>query len=123
MMQRSKCPPVPDLYAGAAALRKFACGRDDLALVAAQGERRAHQFETSERDDILDRSTLDRHGSPEDTFLGGTDPRSRPTLEASRADRHVGRKSCQRPDGRAEQRKAPAHAGLGLADPAGGAGE
>jgi len=61
-------------------------------------------------------------GSPEDTFLGGTDPRSRPTLEASHADRHVGRKTCQRPDGRAEQRKAPAHAGLGLADPAGGGG-
>jgi len=80
--------------------QKVACGRDDLALVAAQGERRAHQFETSERDDILDRSTLDRHGSPEDTFLGGTDPRSRPTLEASRADRHAGRETCQRRGGR-----------------------
>jgi hypothetical protein len=41
-----------------------------------------------------------RHGPPEDTFLRDTGPRSRPTLEASRADRHAGRETCQRPGGR-----------------------
>jgi len=58
------------------------------------------KFETSERDDILDRLMEYRHGPPEDTFLRDTGPRSRPTLEASRADRHAGRETCQRPGGR-----------------------
>ena len=99
---------------GSAYLRKFACGRDDLALV--------NRTRRTARAPILGRAsgTISLTGllwidtaPPEDTFLGDTDPRSRPMLEASRADRHAGRETCQRPGGRAEQRKSPSSA-LGL---------
>jgi hypothetical protein len=40
-----------------------------------------------ERDGILDRVIVEYDATPpEDTFLGGTDPRSRPTLGSSRVD-------------------------------------
>jgi hypothetical protein len=77
---------------GSAYFRKFACGRGS-GLDTVQGGRHARQFETSERDDILDRLS-------------------------------AGRETCQRPDGRSEQRKAPAPRAAGPADPVlGGEGE
>jgi hypothetical protein len=49
-----------------------------------------------ERDGILDRVLWNRHGPPEDTFLGDTDPRSGPTQEKSRALWDAEQGTCQR---------------------------
>src|SRR6202040_2179485 len=75
---------------GSAALRKFACGRDrpskSVNPYKANGTRTNLRRASGT---ISLTGTVIRHGSPEDTFLGDTDPRSRPMLEPSRADRHV----------------------------------
>jgi hypothetical protein len=47
-----------------------------------------------ERDGILGRVKRNRHGPPEDTFLGDTDPRSKSTLGVSRIHGEARPPSC-----------------------------
>jgi hypothetical protein len=75
--------------------------------IGVEASTEARLEKANERDGTLDRVLWNRHGLPEDTFLGGTDPRSGPTQENGRAlatlDNErvsAGARTCRATDGR-----------------------